>query len=114
MVASQTRPQRARHGRRALTPTSPWFVLATAVASGGLAALSDASPTGNGAGDLMWTFAFGVSLSLALADARRWTWFPLASLGLAVASGWFAALCGIGAIGLTVLFGFNEARRLTR
>ena len=111
MVAAPAHAQRPRHGRRGLTPTPRLLVVGIALASALLAAWSDASPTGSTAGDVIWSGAFGASLSLALADARRWTWFPLASLGLAVASGWFAVVCGLGAVGLTMFFGLNEARR---
>ena len=96
---------------RTRRPTSPALVLGLAALSGAGAVESDASPTGSTLGDLIWLFVFGSSLSLAMSDARRWAWFPAASLSLAVASGWIATIGGLAALGLTVVFGFNEARR---
>lgn len=103
-------------GRHALAgpsrvPTSASLIVGLAAASAVGVALSGAEPAGHALADPFWSAAFGASLSMAMSDARRWTWFAPAFVGLAVAAGWIAAIAGIAAVGLVTYFAFSPTRR---
>ncbi len=85
--------------------------MAVAGLSAAVALLADAQPTGNGQIDGFWRAMFGAGLALAAADARRWSWFPVAGLAAAAASGSLAAVAGGAALVLTLLAGFVTERR---
>lgn len=103
-------------GRHALrgssrVPTSASLIFALAGLSAIAVVLAGAEPTGHALGDVFWSAVFGASLSMSLSDARRWTWFGPAFVGLAVASNVIGVVAGLGAAGLVIFFSFSENRR---
>jgi len=79
--------------------------------SAALALLADAEPAGHSQIDAAWRAVFGAGLALAAADARRWSWFPVAGLAAAAATGPAAIVAGAGALVLTFVAGFVTERR---
>jgi hypothetical protein len=100
-----------RGSRSASVQSRPELVMAVVAASAVLAALSDASPTGNTGADIFWNALFGGSLAFAMADARRWSWFLAAAFALLTATGAVGVLFAVIAAGFTVRFAFDERRR---
>ncbi len=91
-------------------PSPRWLIWAIVAISAGLGAVAPAHPTGNATGDALWCGATGAVLALAGADSRRWSWFPLAGVAVAVARG-VAVLAGLGSLVLTFAAGFGAPRR---
>lgn len=110
-AAATARPAARRSSSSSRRRTSPALLGAIVATSAVLAALADAAPTSHGVADALWRAAAGAIVPLLAADARRWSWFPLAGVAVAVGRGLFGFAAGVAALALTFAAGFSIGRR---
>jgi hypothetical protein len=85
-------------------------VLVIAVGAAVAAALSTAAPTGHRAADAVWCALFGLAATWVAARSERiaLTWLAAVAAVVGVGGGWLPAVCGLLALGLAVLDGWDR------
>lgn len=87
-------------------PTSPLYnagIGVIAVLGGIGAAIAGCHPTGFLVTDVLFTFAFGVVVTLAVSNSRRWTWFVLAGMAAAGANQRETLIAALVVVGLSLV-----------